>query len=320
MRFDKKILDELKSRKKVAIFTHVRPDADCFGSASALKQVLIKLGATCDIYCDGIVNDNYLFIKYIDEVNNPILESYDLGVAVDCSDLNRLGKYSSLFSSIESTIKIDHHKTNESFAKLNHVEFLGSTCEILYDLFKELGVEIDTEIANSLYAGVSADTGCFLHDSTTANTHFIAGELLKYNIDLDRANYLLFKRKTVGQVNLLKTALSHLRFICDGKVAITYLTRKDFKEFNCSNTETFGIVNTCVDIDTVDIGVLVSEDKPGLYACSFRGKGSVDVSKICETFGGGGHVRASGCNIFGTYNTVISKIEKVINDYYARLS
>lgn len=320
MRFDKKIIEQLKNCKNVAIFTHKRPDGDCFGAASALKQALIKLGAKCDIYCDGIINDNYLFIKYVGEVNQTTLDSYDLGVAVDCSDLNRLGKYSSLFCTIDKTIKIDHHKTAEDFAKLNHVEILGSTCEILFDLIKELGVEFDTEIANSLYAGVASDTGCFMHDSTTTNTHLVAAELLKYGFDLDRANYLLFKRKTVGQINLLSRALSHIRFVCNNKVAITYLTRKDFQEFGCANTETFGIVNTCADIDTVDIGVLISEDKPGLYACSFRGKGRVDVSKICEEFGGGGHVRASGCNIFGTYKTVISKIEKVVGDYYARLS
>ena len=320
MRFDKRLIEELKNRKKVAIFTHKRPDGDCFGAASALKQALTKLGAKCDIYCDGIINDNYLFIKHIDKVNEVTLNSYDLGVAVDCSDLNRLGKYATLFTSIDNTLKIDHHKTAEDFAKINHVEILGSTCEILYDLIKELGVELDADIATSLYAGVASDTGCFMHDSTTSNTHFVAGKLLEYGFDLDKANYLLFKRKTIGQINLLKTALSHLRFICDKKVAITYLTRKDFQEFGCANTETFGIVNTCVDIDIVDIGVLISEDKPGLYACSFRGKGKVDVSKICEEFGGGGHVRASGCNIFGTHNTVMSKIEKVINDYYARIS
>lgn len=320
MRFDNKIISNLKNAKKVAIFTHKRPDADCLGSASALKQVLAKLGAKCDIFCDGIINDNYLFMKHIDEVNNSTLNSYDLGVAVDCSDLNRLGKYSSLFSTIDETMKIDHHKTAEDFAKLNHVEIVGSTCEILYDLIKELGVEFDLDIAASLYAGVASDTGCFMHDSTTANTHFVAGELLKYGFDLDKVNYLLFKRKTIGQVNLLSRALSHMRFLCGNKVAITYLTRKDFQEFGCANTETFGIVNTCVDIDIVDIGVLVSEDKPGLYACSFRGKGKVDVSKICEEFGGGGHVRAAGCNIFGTYKTVISKIEKVIDEYYARIS
>lgn len=320
MKIDNNIIQNLKSAKRVAIFAHKRPDGDCFGSASALKQALIKMGAVCDIYCDCVLPENYAFIKHISDINVSTCEDYDLGVAVDCSDLNRLGKYSSLFSKISTTIKIDHHKTQENFATYNHVELLGSTCEILFFLLTELGIEFDSDIACSLYAGLSSDTGCFMHNSTTSQTHYVASKLMEYDFNFDEANYYLFKRKTIGQIGLLKTALSHLRFLCNNTLAITFLTLRDFEEQNCTNLETFGIVDTCVNIDCAKIGVLISEERPGLYTCSFRSKGKVDVSKICETFGGGGHVNASGCNIFGTYNTVISKIEKAVKDYYARIS
>ena len=108
-------------------------------------------------------------------------------------------------------------------------------------------------------------------------------------------------------------------FICNKKVAISYLTINDFKKNNAKTSDTIGMVNNLSGIDTVDIGVLISEDKPGLYTCSFRSKGNIDVSVVCQKFGGGGHLNASGCNIFGGYKTVISKIEKVINEYYAGL-
>lgn len=319
MKISQDIINNLKSAKKVAIFAHKRPDGDCFGSASALKQALTQLGAVCDIYCDCVLPENYRFIKHIPDINKPVCDSYDLGVAVDCSDLNRLGKYASLFESINTTIKIDHHKTQENFATYNYVELLGSTCEILYFVLQQLSIKFDGDIACALYAGLSSDTGCFMHNSTTSQTHYVASKLMEYNFDFDEANYYLFKRKTIGQIGLLKSALAHMRFLCDNTLAITYLTSRDFNECNCTNLETFGIVDTCVNIDTVKIGVLISEERAGLYTCSFRSKGKVDVSKICETFGGGGHTNASGCNIFGTFNTVISKIEKAVKEYYARV-
>ncbi len=320
MEIPSNIINTILNSNNVAIFAHKRPDGDCLGSASALKEALIQLGKKVDIFCDGELSQNYFFIKHLDLLNKPKCVKYDLAIAVDCSDEGRLGCYASMFMEFDNSIKIDHHKTQVNFAKINFVETVGSTCEILFYLIKQLGVNITSDIACSLYAGVASDTGGFLHNSTTAQTHYIAGELLEVGFDIDVANYNLFGRKTLGQVGLLKKSLQNMRFICDNKLAISYLTIKDFKEYNCKNAETFGIVNTLVNIDIVDIGVLISEDKPNLYTCSFRSKGAIDVSQICEKFGGGGHVNASGCNIFGGYRTVIEKIEKVVNEYYARIS
>ncbi len=320
MQIPSNVLNTILNSKNVAIYAHKRPDGDCLGSASALKGALLQLGKKVDLFCDGELSQNYLFIKHLNQVNKPSLAHYDLAIAVDCSDEGRLGAYAQTFLEMENSVKIDHHKTQVDFAKINYVKTVGSTCEILFYLIKQLGVKIDSDIACALYAGVSSDTGMFMHNSTTSQTHQIAAELMEIGFDLDTANYNLFKRKTLGQVGLLKKALYNMQIICESKVAISFLTLRDFKEMGCKNTETFGIVDTLVNIDSVQIGVLISEDKPGLYACSFRSKGKIDVSVICGAFGGGGHVNASGCNIFGGYRTAIEKIEKVINDYYARLS
>ena len=92
----------------------------------------------------------------------------------------------------------------------------------------------------------------------------------------------------------------------------------DFEKTKTTKDETFGIVDYCINIDGVDIGILISEKSPGLYSCSFRGRDK-NVAVIAEYFGGGGHVLASGCNIFGGYKSVINKIEKAIKDNYDRI-
>lgn len=319
MTINKTILEVLNNSINIAIFCHVRPDADCLGSASALKSGLLKLGKkNIDIFCDSEISENYLFLPHIDKIN-PVLANYDLIIAVDCADITRVGVYADVFKQNENTLSIDHHLFGTGqFTKNELKEDCSSTAEILYYLFKELNLEIDTEIAIGLYAGMSSDTGGFLHSNTTANLHTIVGDIMQVIPNVVDINYYLFKKRTLGQVELLKSALNNLRYICEGKVAITYLLDRDFKKTKTINSETFGIVDMVTNIENIEIGILISEKKPNLYSVSLRGRNR-NVSIVAENFGGGGHKLAAGCNIFGTYNTVIDKLEKVILDNYDRI-
>lgn len=312
MKINSKIIELIQESKNVAIFTHLRPDADAIGSACALKMVLEKMGKNADVMCDtDIISPNFAFIKNSNKVNRPMLMEYDTAIAVDCGDLGRLGKYDILFNSIPTTINIDHHVTNDNFAQNNFVREASSTGEILYFVFKTLKVNLNKDIAMALYAAISSDTGCFLHNNVTPDSHKIAGYLMKYKIDIGKANYYLFKRRSLGQIKLQQIALHNLKFYLDNRVAIMYLTAKDFKLCDIGTNESFGLVDIGINIEKVEVGILISEIKPNLYACSIRGKGNVDTSLIAKTFGGGGHVNASGCNIFGTCNTVINKLVRV---------
>lgn len=318
MEINDKLIKQILDSKNVAIFIHIRPDGDCLGAGTAFKQVLEQLGKQADIYCDGIVNENYKFIKYSDTINDAKLKDYDTAIAVDCSDLTRLGKYSSLFSSIPYSINIDHHKTNTNFATHNLVvSERASACEILYELFKIMHIKFDADIAQSLYSGIATDTGGFLHSNVTAITHIIAGDLINYKFDVANANYNLLKHRTFGQVQLQKIALDNMKMFFAGKLCITYLTKNDFVSTKCNSTETFGIVDICVNISGVEIGAIVSQDKPNICAVSLRSKGNLDVAKVAEYFGGGGHRNAAGCNIFGSAKSVTHKLAKAVSEVYA---
>lgn len=318
MTVNNQILEVIKKSNNVAICCHIRPDADCLGSASAFKSVLIKLGKNVDIFCDSEISENYLFLPYIDKIN-PKCGDYDLVIAVDCGDIGRTGKYSKLFTNGSNSLSFDHHfYGSEEFTKYVVKEDFSSTAEILYFVINELGIEIDTDIATGLYAGMASDTGGFIHSNTTAQLHTIVGKIMDKIPNVDDINYYLFKKRTLGQIQLMKTALNNLRYICNGKVAISYLTDRDFKKSNTINSETFGLVDICLNIEGIEIGILISEKSQNLYSVSLRGRGR-NVSIIAEAFGGGGHKQAAGCNIFGTHNTVIDKLEKVILENYDRI-
>lgn len=318
MTFNNEILDLINKSNNVAICCHIRPDADCLGSASALKRALIKLGKEVDIFCDSEISSNYSFLPYIDKIN-PIRGVYDTYIAVDCADLSRTGRMQDMFKDNENSLSIDHHLFNSaSFTKYEIKEDVSSTAEILYEFIKFIGVEIDSDIATGLYAGMSSDTGGFMHSNTTAQLHTIVGQIMHLIPNVDEINYYLFKKRTLGQVDLLKTALNNLTYINNNKVAITYLTDKDFKRTDTINSETFGIVDMCTNIENIEIGILISEKSHNLYSCSLRGRNR-NVALVAEVFGGGGHKLAAGCNIFGSYKSVISKLEKAISDNYDRI-
>lgn len=303
-----KALLYLKEAKNVAIFTHMRPDGDCLGSALAMKLILEKQGKKADVYGDVTIKDNYNFLPSMDSINKPELLNYDLCVAVDCSDRYRLGDTWGVFEKGARTLKIDHHKTNDQFAQVNLVDLVGSTAQILFDIYEKLHWTLDKDIATCLYTGVSSDTGCFLYNSTTKKTHEIACKLLEYNLDLEKIHYYLFQRRTKEQVLLTATALKNIEFVLNGKVAFTGLSLKDFDAIGASSTDTIGIVSMMSNIDGCRIAILMGEEKSNTFAVSFRTDGSVDVSLVAEKFGGGGHKMAAGCKIYGSFDAVKTKL------------
>lgn len=316
MKINNKIFDYIYKCKSVAIFTHIRPDADALGSSCALKMYLEKMGKAADIYCDAEdISLNFNFIKYVSKINNPQLKEYDTAIALDCADLTRLGKYAPIYESIETRLNIDHHITNTNFGMFNMIIPSSSTGEIVYTMFKSMQLKPDKEIATALYAAVASDTGCFQHSNTTSESHKIAGQLLRYKIDINKANYFLFKRRSWGQIMLMQAALKNLKLYLDGKLAIMFIRSNQFKECDVGNNESFGLVDYCVNIEKVEVGILISEIKPNLYAVSIRGKGNVDCSKLGAIFGGGGHPNAAGCNIFGSCNSVIGKLVRATKKF-----
>ena len=316
MKINEKVFEAIHNSKKVAIFTHIRPDADALGSSCAMKMYLEKMGKSADIYVDAEdISLNYNFIKGVNKVNTPSLREYDTAIALDCADFGRLGKYGQMYNSIDVRVNIDHHITNDNFGQINCVFNTSSTGEIVFSIFKAIHVSPNKEIATALYSAVASDTGCFQHGNTNANTHKVAGQLFRYKIDINKANYYLFKRRSWGQIMLLQTGLKNLRLYLDGKLAIMYLKANNFKECDVGNNESFGLVDYCVNIEKVEVGILVSEIKPNLFAVSIRGKGNVDCSKLAMVFGGGGHPDAAGCNIFGSCNSVINKLIRATRKY-----
>ncbi len=304
------IATELKKAKSVLIFSHNRPDGDTVGSATALRLALQKLGVKADIVCNSVIPDKLKYLCGVDNyVKTPEKDvQYSMHVSVDCANENMFTELIGVYSKNSVTINVDHHVSNTKYAKLNYVQEASSTCEIIYDLINELGVEIDSEIAECLLTGIVTDTGGFAHSNVTENTLYVASLLKRAGADLHKIIKINFKTQSRQRSNLYTSVISKMRYRLDGKVGIIIITIKDLEDAGAVDNLTEGFIDYPLTVDTVEVAISLLETGKNRYKISLRSKGKVNVNEIASLYGGGGHVLASGALLNGYLEDIIDKL------------
>lgn len=311
----KTIENLIKSANKIALFFHINPDGDAVGSALALYNALKPLGKEVVVFSEDKIDES---LRFLDEnvINFSLTkEKFDLGIILDCNETSRIGIMEKILPNCEKLINIDHHIVSSLASNFDYeirIESASSTCEIVYKLLKEMNIEITSKVAKCLYTGLATDTGSFMF-SLSSDAHNIAGDLVAKIDNVEEINYVLFRKKRKTEINLLTEALKRLEFFLDNKLSITYLVQEDFEKFNADFSDTSSIVYLLSGLD-VSISCVISEEKKGVFKVSLRSH-DTDVCSFARVFGGGGHKFASGCKIYGTKNTVISKIIEKAKEY-----
>lgn len=304
-----KLEEKLNGITSVGISGHIRPDGDCVGSTMAVYNYIATYypEIKVDVYLESIPNV-FHFLKHTDKIQTTSEDKeYDLFIVLDCGDKERLGSNAKYFELAKHTLCIDHHASNQAFAEENYIiPDASSTCELVYNMMET--DKITKEIAECLYTGIVHDTGVFQYSCTSAQTMNIVGILMEKGINYPKIVDDTFYTKTYDQNRILGYALLNSKLYLDGKVILTYLTRENMEEFHCTPKELDGIVNQLrVTKDTV-VAVFLYETEDGSFKASFRVNGEFNVAEIALVFGGGGHIKAAGCNIFGEIDEVISRI------------
>ena len=304
------IASKIKNLKNVVIFSHNRPDGDTIGSATALKLALEKLGANVTLCCNADVPSKFFYIKGANEYQSSlnIKGEFDGFIAVDCSCESMFDTAYSLFKSHKNTFNIDHHVSNTRYAKNNYVEDTGACCEILYKLITLLGVEICSDIANSLLLGIVTDTGNFGHSNATANTLYCASKLMEKGGNLHQTVKKMFKDQSKERASLYTRVISNMQYYLDGKVAVIITTKKDLQDCNADSNMTEGFIDFPLTVRTVEVAISLLEVGNLQYKISLRSKGIVNVNEIAGLYGGGGHILASGAMLKGYKEDIIDKL------------
>ncbi len=310
-------LDEfLAEANTVAIAGHIRPDGDCIGSCLAVYNYIKKYFPHTEtvLYLDEIPNI-FKFLSRSEEIvhDRSRDRKYDLFLALDCGDLERLGPSAKYFKAAGKTICVDHHISNDSFADENYIfPDVSSTCELVFNLLPK--ERIDKTIAECIYTGMVHDTGVFQYASTSKKTMEAAGFLMERGIDFSKIVDETFFIKTFQQNKILGLALLKSRLHLDGQCISSVITKKDMEDFDVLPRHLEGIVSHLRSTRGVEAAVFLYELEEGEYKISTRSRACADLSKIAVKHGGGGHKRAAGFSMNGNPDEIIDIIVAEIKE------
>lgn len=307
---------EIESADTIVILGHKRPDGDCVGSCLGIYNYILDnyVEKKVDIYLENFKKE-FLFLRGADQILHEKQEKvYDLCISVDSGDLDRHGEFVSYFHEARRTMCVDHHVSNVGFGD---VCFLKTDCcaaaEAIYTLIDE--DKIGQECAECLYLGIVHDTGVFKFSNTTKRAMEIAGALIEKGARNTLVIDGTFYKKTFKQNKMLAKALDAAFTMFDGKVIVSCLTKDVFDELDATNIDTDGVVDALRITDGVECALWMYEyPVKGTFKCSLRSNSVVNVNLIACVLNGGGHVRASGCEVEGDKDTIILKITDLIKE------
>ena len=309
------LLAEIGNAKKIAISGHIRPDGDCVSSTLALRAYLKNAlkDAQITVYMEPNPPSIFTYLCGYEELNHTYepKTACDVFISVDVSALDRLGDAEWFFENAKKTICIDHHESNVGFADTNenHPK-ASSTCEVLYELFDKQYV--DDAVAECIYTGIVHDSGVFQYSNMSKRSFEIVGELTEYNYDGPKIIQETFYQKSYVQNQILGRALLESILFMDGKCIVSMVDRKMMDFYSVLPKHLDGIVNQLQNTKGVDVAIFMYELSTQRYKVSMRSNGNVNVATIATSFGGGGHERAAGVEMNGTYYDIINALSKAI--------
>lgn len=314
MKIPRKILTALRGGREFLIATHINPDGDALGSALALAEVLEAMGKTAVIYNRDRVPDNYRFLPGHEKISHDIegiINSRQVLVLLDCNSPERaaLEKYH-----FGRSVVIDHHQTESEFGDIRFINSeAAATGLLIFFIAKALQADITKEIATNLYASISVDTGTFRYSNTTAEVLRASAELIECGADPKMISEYLYEKWGRSRFDLLVSTLNTME-IKKG-VAIVYITGEMFRQTGTGADETENFANFGRMINTVRVSAVFRQTGSGTWKASLRSKGDVNVARVAESFGGGGHMNAAGFRISGDLGSVKRKLMAAIRKY-----
>ena len=300
----------LEKSDNILLLCHSHPDGDTLGSATALAHALSAMGKKVRVECSDPIPDDFSFM--FEGLENAEFEP-ELIAAIDVADIKLLGRESEGKYQGKIDLCIDHHGSNVLYADKVYLEpDSASTAEIMYLLLKMMNAGITPVMASCLFTGASTDTGCFRFSNTTVRTFEIAAELAKLGADTYNIIQVFFETKTKTYAALERLALDSMRFYFSDKCAVICVTQDMYAKSGSSESEVDRLSNLTRQVEGVLVGATVRELKDGNFKASVRTHGDIDASAICKRLGGGGHMGAAGCTLYGTKQQAINSLLKEI--------
>lgn len=302
------VLKTIRERERFVLTSHARPDGDAIGSVLAARELVCAMGKQADIVMRDPVPVFYRdlpqagLVKQAESVSG----DYDAAIILECDGLPRTG-LSGLDAPGRVLVNIDHHGSAKPFAHVNWTDAKAcATAQMIFDLAKAAGVRVSAAMATCLYTALLSDTGGFRYQSTNEKTFALAQELVRAGADAAHISQHLFFNNPEAKMRLLGAALSSLKRKDD--VAWMLVTQAQMKLAGAIDEDCEGLVNYALSIQGVEVALFFRELAGEKFRVSLRSKGAVNVARLAEHFGGGGHDVASGCSLDGPLSVACERI------------
>lgn len=310
-----KIWNEVKHAGTIGISGHIRPDGDCIGSVMGLYLYLKKKcpKAQIEVFLEQPAEE-FSCIEGVWEIHTDFtteIDAFDVFIALDCAK-DRLGDAEAFFDRAKKKVNIDHHVSNKGCGDVNYIfPEASSASELVYEVIHDKRA-MDQEIAKALYLGIAHDTGVFQYSNTSPKTLQIVSKLISYGFDFSSLLDRTFYEKTYVQNQIMGRALLESILFMNGKCIVSMVDKKTMSFYGASSHDLEGIVNQLRNTKGVECAIFMYQTDTLEYKVSLRSNGLVDVAKIAMFFGGGGHVRAAGVTMQGTYHDIINNLSDQI--------
>ncbi len=299
------------------LISHLRPDGDAIGSLAGLAKSLRKLGKRVEIGLADPVPSRFSFLLEDEPILKPgnLEITHDVVIVLDAGDLPRTGFEKDLEGAGAILVNIDHHASNTMFGEVNLFDpEASSTCEMVCTLLQTGGFPLDNEVAQGLYLGLMTDSRFFQNERLRSSAHFVGARLLETGLDTSPILARLNSSRTLGEIRALGLGLSRLRVAADPRLVVVVLQGADLEKVGATweNVFSCGLFGYLTSIEGVLVGAGFVEGVEGKSFCELRSRGGFDVKEIAVSFGGGGHLAASGCNQTVPLADFAGKIEAAI--------
>ena len=309
----------IRRHQRFLLTTHIRPDGDGLGSMQALAGVLGSLGKEAQRVIASPLPERYISLdpeKRIEPFAPPGERwgTAEVVIVLDTGTWNQLGSFGPFLRSLPAAkVVIDHHQTQDDLGALRFVDVTAeATGRLVFEAITALGVPLPVAAANDLFVAVAMDTGWFRHSNATAATFDLEAELVRAGARPDRIYEQLFERSTLPRLKLTGRVLDRLEVTHGGRVAYTEVRLADYQATSAMPQDTEELVNYTLSLAGVKVGLLFMEQPRGSVKVSFRSRSRVDVARLAERFGGGGHRLASGASLETTLEDARQRVLEAV--------
>ncbi len=291
------LLQVFRSTPSFNLTSHARPDGDAIGSVLALGAILEQLGCKVEIVLADPIPAIYESLPGVDRITHAAsVPPGTPSILLECDSIERTGLGGLNGSYL---INIDHHASGRPFADLNWID--PEACAVgamVYQIAVAAGVEITRDIATCLYTAILSDTGAFTYGGTNALTFAIAHDLALSGARPGEIARDIYFSSPESKIRLLGAALCRMKR--EGPIVWSWVTLQDLHTVSAEVEDCEGVINHLIGVTGVEAAAFLREmPDSGRYRLSLRSKGTLDVAKVAEHFGGGGHKTASGCTLPG---------------------